>query len=91
MQRLVATFLTADYGNGKDFFQTSINLYKNPHFKDWSINHFEKIKPLTISRLKYKEIKDYVECHSITHQGLLASVKIKFLEMLGLIQFYYLK
>lgn len=91
MKRLAATFLTADYGNGKDFFQTSTNLYKNPHFKDWSIKHFENIKPLTISRAKYKKIKNYVECHSITNQGLLVSLKIEFLEILGLIEFYYLK
>ena len=41
---------------------------------------------------KYKNlIKDYVECHCPKKQGYVVSVKISFLKMCDLIEFYYLK
>lgn len=83
--------IIADYGSGRDFFATSTHLKYNKEFKDLSIRNLQRFRPMFVPE-KYKSlIKEYVECHCSKKQGCVASVKIGFLKMCNLIEFYFLK
>ena len=83
--------IIADYGSGRDFFATSTHLKYNKDFKGLAIQNLKHFRPMFVPE-KYKSlIKEYVECHCSKKQGCIASVKISFLKMCDLIEFYYLK
>lgn len=83
--------IIADYGSGKDFFSTSTHLTYTPNFKDMSIQNLKYFRPMFVPKKYLGLIKDNVECHCPKKQGCVASVKISFLRLCGLIECYHQK
>ena len=83
--------IIADYGSGRDFFATSTHLKYNTKLKDLSIQNLKYFRPMFVPEQYKSLIKEYVECHCSKKQGCIASVKISFLKMCDLIEFYQLK